>query len=232
MRLRDSNYLNMALAVQKILSGHAEEVENRNVLPKKVDDMTKCIEAIQYHQAEAEEDSKGATQSKKNVAEEAVELALMLAGSAVEYAKEAKDAVKEAQFDVSLRDFNSVPGVVAVARLMELVKNLKAVSTALQEWDVTEAEIRELDTLTGQFNSQLADPREIIVIRKSHNDMVRQELSRLKKIIKSIDNLMSRFKDTKFLMEYVNARIVVEVGTRKGGKDKDDKPEGDEPKEL
>lgn len=215
MRTRDSNYLNMALAVKKIMQAHATEITGRTMLEAKVKQMNKTIASIQTHHSYAETNSKGVTASKYETAAAAVDLAILLAGFAVEYAKDQKDTIKKARFNVSLSDFERMEGVVVVARLKDLVKHLKEEAAALEAYDVTQAEIDELETLTVSLNTQLADPRELIVIRKSHNEKVHAELSNLKAIMESMDNLMGKFKGTSFMNEYEGARMVIPLGTRK-----------------
>lgn len=230
MKTENSNYLNMALAVQKIMKKHAQELATRKMLQQKVSQMNTCITEILYHQKEAVEDSKGTTKSKEDAASDAIELALILANSALEWAKEAKDAVRTGQFDVYMSTFTHVEGVECVARLKNLAEHLDDVAKELEEYDVKAEEIKRLSELTELFSKQMVNPREKIIFRKSHNTMILHGLSELRKIMTSTDNLMSKFKNTPFLLEYESARIVIDLGTRKG-KGKDDNPEDDAPED-
>lgn len=226
MRTRDINYLNMVLAVKKTMAAHEAEIATRKMLGEKVKLMNKVLSTIQRHHSEAEVSSKGATKLKKDTATAAVELALTLAGSAVEYAKNKKDAIKEAQFSLTTRDFNVVEGLTAVARLRELIKHLKEGATELEAWDVSKSEVDTLENLTNMLNEQMANPRQSIINRKSHNDTVQEGLNKLREIMDSMDNLMSKFKGTEFMIQYEAARIIINLGTRKRKDKKDENDKG------
>lgn len=225
----DSNYLNMAFAVQTTFQNHTKDLEGRKALLNKIQQMDDCIVSIEYHQAQAETGSEGATQSKSMAVDEAVNLAMNLSKRALEYAKKKKDAVQIAQFKIVKSSLVNVQGVLTVSRLADLVNHLKKVSKELEEQDVSPEEIKTLEIASITFKKQLTAPREAIVNQKTHNEMVLDLMAELREIMISIDNLMTKFDGSEFLKEYQIARKVIDLGTRKSkGKKKDD---NDEPKE-
>ena len=211
----DSNFMNMALATKKVLDKYPELLKERKSLIKKISLMDAYIDGIQQNQVGAEPDSKGATESKGNAVDYAIELAMDLAGRASVFAEDKEDAVMKAKFEFPKKHFTNTQDALKVSRLRSLIEQLKGIDEDSESYDVTAHDIAELEKATDVFEKQLTNPRGVTVNRKNHNDNVKYFLMLLKKNMRSMDKLMSKLRSTELFKEYKIARKVIDLGTRK-----------------
>lgn len=211
----DSNYMNMALATQTVLTNYPELLKDRQSLLKKITLMDTLIESIQKNQEEAEEGSGGTTVSKAKAGRFAIDMALDLAGRAYVFSDDSENEKRKKAFGLQKTYFTRPQDVIKVSRLKHLTEQLDAVAKESESYDVTPDDVVKLKEAIAAFETQLASPRGATVVRKTHNDNVKSHLSLLKKTFKSIDKLMTKLRGTELFKEYKLARKIIDLGTRK-----------------
>jgi hypothetical protein len=231
MRTADGNQINMALAVQKVLGKYKNVWSNHNAFSDQVAGMQRRLGIINEHQKNAEIVTEGVTKDKNNAAGYAIELGKDLAGSAYVYAKAIGNESLKAQFDVTKKSLLDTQEILAVSKLKELQVNLEAIAVELGDY-VSRDELNAFNAAIINFESQIANPRVVIVGRGKSNEIVAATVKELKSTFDNMDKLVTKFKDTEFEKEYIHARIVIDLGTRKSGQRDSEEPKDEEAKDI
>ena len=156
----------------------------------------------------------GATQDKYNAAEAAFDLGSKLSKRASVYALEQDNTEMHDQMRVSKRSLDQLADTKASAKLHDLYNRMVAVGEGLSPY-VSAEELTRFKALIDAYDKLLSRPRELTVNRKTHNEDLPELIQASRKLLYKLDSLINLFDGTEFEADYLNARRIVNSGSRK-----------------
>ena len=223
MFTKDENYLSMARNVGLVLQNNEKEWA---VLPKFVEfakDFYNIMGITSKEKSSADIETTGSTIDKESAGNYAIDYADKITKRATNYALETQNMELKDQLKIYKSELQHGHDSQIVDKLIDVLNRMKGIVGKLKDYGVSDKELKKLEEAISVYNGLLDRPRELIVERKGHNTMAVESLSKVKELIEKMDNAINYFENSKFEMDYENARIVIDLGTRKGKGDKDDK---------
>ena len=156
----------------------------------------------------------GATQDKYNAAEAAFEFGSKLSKRASIYALEQDNTEMHDQMRVSKGSLSQLADTKALAKLHDIYDRMMAVGEGLSPY-VSPEELTRFKALIDAYDKLLSRPRELTVNRKVHNEDLPELIQVSRKLLYKLDSLINLFDGTEFEAAYLNARRIVNSGSRK-----------------
>lgn len=220
MQQRNANYLTMAGAAIKTLDTNAAIWSGNLPFTALVNFIKDDLASINTAQKGGGAVSTGATEDKAAAGAAAIAQAMKLSNLAQAYALNTKNNTLNNQIKVTPTQMERYSVSELTPALQNLHEQLVAIGTNLVPYGVTDAELDKLDDLTNKFDGIKSNTRVIITERKSHNTNIPALITNLKANFLQADKLINIWIDNqKFMSDYQNARIVIELGVRHNKKD-------------
>ena len=219
MRQVDENYVSMCKAVQEVLNNHSAEWGGMLMFKQQVVDLEALMDAVAMAMEGAEIVSTGATKGKEMAKMAAIVQAVNLSKRARVYALEVNNMEWYAQLRVSKTELLRRSDTLCLAKLRDIYTRIAALGGAVADYGIDAAAMAELQVLSDAYGLVLSKPRSLIVARKGYNqDALPKLLSRVRKVLHKIDNLINVYSDSVLERSYKDARIIQDLGRRSGGK--------------
>ena len=156
----------------------------------------------------------GATQDKINAAVAAFEFGSKLSKRASVYALEQDNTEMHDQMRVSKGSLSQLADSKASTKLHDLYDRMAAVGEGLLPY-VSVEELTRFKSMIDAYDKLLSRPRELTVNRKVHNEDLPELIQASRKLLYKLDSLINLFDGTEFEAAYLNARRIVNSGSRK-----------------
>lgn len=223
MNQKEENYLSMATATVKVLEGSPSIWRDNAPVKALVKDLQITIDAINTAQQGGGIVSTGVTLDKEQAANTAIEQAVLLAGFAQAYARHINNNTLHDQLKVSRTSLDRIPDNELGAALRLIYNKLLELSGVSEPYGITPEELKILNEAILIFEDVKSNPRVVITERKGYNSSIPVLLRELRSSFYKLDRLVNIWskKETKFVSDYQNARIVIDLGTRKKGSEEE-----------
>lgn len=223
MLTRDENYLSMARNVANVLKDNKSEWKALPKFASWVNELYDLLGLNSKEKSDAEIDTTGTTLDKEAAGAYAIKYANNLTKRAMNYAIEIKSMELQKQLNIHKSELERGHDSKIGDKLKDVLNRMKDLGSALNDYGVGAEHLETLAKAISQYEALLDEPRRKVRERKGHNIMALHSLSDIKLVIEKMDNSINYFEESKFEMDYQNARIVIDYGTRKGkGKGKGD----------
>ena len=156
----------------------------------------------------------GATQDKINAAVAAFDFGSKLSKRASVYALEQDNTEMHDQMRVSKGSLSQLADSKASTKLHDLYDRMAAVGEGLLPY-VSVEELTRFKSMIDAYDKLLSRPRELTVNRKVHNEDLPELIQESRKLLYKLDSLINLFDGTEFEAAYLNARRIVNSGSRK-----------------
>lgn len=215
MTTREQNFMSMARSSANVFLRWNELWSSIPVMNREVEALNAEIEKIDTTSEQTTLTTKGITEDKQNARDEALSAIVNIAKPAAVYAMD--------QNNMELnRQLNQSRGVLSGLAQNELLNTLTAIYNQVNnvkeqvvDYGVTEERLQDAKTKLDNFAVAVPSTRDVIVERKTSNEIISESIGNLRRIFFRLDNLMKLFDATDFYAEYKNARIIVDLGSRK-----------------
>jgi hypothetical protein len=184
-------------------------------------DVDAAIAKIAEADQKQEAPTSGAAGDKATVRHDYEDQVLLIADQLASLAAKNKDATLEAQAELTLAALDKLSAEDLEATGKRVSGLATANLAALADYDITAADVTDLDDLTTKFHSAKTAPREAVVDRKKQTDVIPGMLATLRSTLRrQLDRQMTTFKrsNAEFYAGYLSARVIVDRGGGGGKK--------------
>lgn len=220
MTSRQQNFMNMARTTGNVI---AKWQGQWSTVPRFVNEAS-ALQAEMKRIEEAAEntllETKGIAMDKRNAKDEALSAIVNIAKPASVYADDSNNLQLRQQLNVSRGPLSLLTQNDLLNTLTGMYNAVFAEKDHLADYGVTEQKIADAKTKLDAYTSSVPTTRDAIVERKTNNEVIEEGIGNLRRGFHRLDNLMRLFEGTQFYSEYKNARIIVDLGTRKTPEDK------------
>jgi hypothetical protein len=226
MKSKQENFLTMAHAVNSVIEKNQPKWAAVKRFALAATELNDLVNITSTANAKADSKNTGATKDKHSAGFDAIDEGVKIARRASIYAMDQKNMDMHDRLRFSRSSLLSRHDTEAYAKLKEVYDLLSPIVADLGDYGILLADIQHYKKLIDKYNSLLTKPRELIVARKTLNRTVLPEfVNKIREVLYQIDSLINLFVLTPFYRDYINARKVIELGTR-SEKPKDDPKDG------
>lgn len=215
MTTKQQNYISMTRSSVNVLQKRNSEW---NAIPRFANEVSAVTAELQKVDSSSENAmlvTKGVTADKANAREEALSAIVNIAKPASVYADDINDLQLSARLNYSRGSLSTLAQNDLLNMLTGMYNNVFEHKDNIVEYGVTEEKLTDAKSKLDAFAGVISTPRDMIVERKTTNELIEESIGNLRKIFYRLDNLMKLFEGTPFYAEYKNARIIVDLGSRK-----------------
>ncbi len=230
MEKRFENKLIMLKAVLSLLQQNQSLWQDAAPLAAVIADLKGLIAQIEQFKQTTSQSNSGLVAAKQSLQETLINLAFELASMLFAYARRNNDPVLLAKVDFSISQLRNLRDDELATKCLSLLALGQSKAEALVEYGTTPEKLNLFGELTNQYVEQLPNRRVTLSERKMANEKIKNLLSEALLVAsEQLDRMMVRFKSPQpdFYISYLNARKVVDYGTRHDKPDDDTTP--DEP---
>ncbi len=215
MTTKQQNYISMTRSSVNVLQKWNSEWNAITRFANEVLALTAELQKVDSSSENAMLVTKGATADKANAREEALSAIVNIAKPASVYADDINDLQLSARLNYSRGSLSTLAQNDLLNMLTGMYNNVFEHKDNIVEYGVTEEKLTDAKSKLDAFAGVISSPRDMIVERKTTNELIEESIGNLRKIFYRLDNLMKLFEGTPFYAEYKNARIIVDLGSRK-----------------
>jgi hypothetical protein len=217
MNKRFENKLKMMAAVLALMKLNKNIWNNSPVMVAAIDELTALVDQILAARKVTDSNLTGLTDEKKEQQKKLIDNAFEMASVLVAFASRTGDQVLLATVDFPYSIFSRQREGKQLNTCKDILSLLRKHAGALVEYDITEADATELEGLIGLFEQGLPTNRVSVSERKAANKKQKELFATADSHLEvQLDRLMVRnkTKHPDFYNSYLNARIIVDYGTR------------------
>ena len=215
MTTKQQNYISMTRSSVNVLQKWNSEWNAITRFANEVLALTAELQKVDSSSENAMLVTKGATADKANAREEALSAIVNIAKPASVHADDINDLQLSARLNYSRGSLSTLAQNDLLNMLTGMYNNVFEHKDNIVEYGVTEEKLTDAKSKLDAFAGVISSPRDMIVERKTTNELIEESIGNLRKIFYRLDNLMKLFEGTPFYAEYKNARIIVDLGSRK-----------------
>lgn len=215
MTTKQQNYISMTRSSVNVLQKWNSEWNAITRFANEVLALTAELQKVDSSSENAMLVTKGVTADKANAREEALSAIVNIAKPASVYADDINDLQLSARLNYSRGSLSTLAQNDLLNMLTGMYNNVFEHKDNIVEYGVTEEKLTDAKSKLDAFAGVISSPRDMIVERKTTNELIEESIGNLRKIFYRLDNLMKLFEGTPFYAEYKNARIIVDLGSRK-----------------
>ncbi|MBP1665103.1 MAG: hypothetical protein H6Q19_2243 [Bacteroidetes bacterium] len=208
------NFISMLTVVGSVFDNFKTVWNTNSVFTKYVTDFTANRLLIDVAAQGGNIITTGASQDKSNAAHEAFDFGSKLSKRASIFALEQNNSEMHDMMRVSKGSLSQLADTKASAKLHELHDRMMAAGDDLLPY-VSAEELTRFKALIDTYDKLMSRPRELTVNRKTHNEDLPELIQDSRKLLYKLDSLVNMFDGTEFEAAYLNARRIVNSGTRK-----------------
>lgn len=215
MTTKQQNYLLMTRSSVNVLQKWNSEWNPIVRFADEISALTGELQKVDSASENAMLVTKGVTADKANAREEALSAIVNIAKPAVVNAEDINDIQLAARLNHSRGSLSTLAQNDLLNMLTGMYNNVEEVKDNLTEYGITGEKLADAKGKLDAISGVITTPRDMIVERKTTNELIEESIGILRKIFYRLDNLMKLFDGTEFYREYKNARIIVDLGSRK-----------------
>ena len=215
MTTREQNFMSMARSSANVFPKWDELWTPVPRLKSEVDAMNAEIGKIDAASEQTTLIITGVTEDKQNARDEGVSAVVNIAKPAAVYAMDINNMELHRQLNQSRGSLMMLPQNELLNTLTGIYNRIDNVKEQVVDYGVTEEKLQDAKSKLDAFAVAVPSSRDAIVERKTNNEIVSDSIANLRRIFFRLDNLMKLFEGTDFYIEYKNARIIIDLGSRK-----------------
>jgi hypothetical protein len=216
MRTKEENFITMVHAVNLVVKHNQSKWVNVKRFALAAQELNDLVSITSTTNAKADSNNKGATKDKHAAGTDALDEGIKLAKRASIYALDKKNMDLHDRLRFSRWDLLEGHDAEKIAKLREVYDLLEPIIGDLADYAIVKADLQHYDKLLDGYDELLTKPRELTAERKTLNQSVLPEfLSKMRKVLYDLDSFIHMFNNTPFEDDYLNARKVIDLGTRK-----------------
>jgi hypothetical protein len=227
MTTKQENFIRMVRAVNKVLQDNQPKWASVKRFVQSANELNNLLSLVGIVGAKANSPITGATKDKYAIEETAIEEGVNIAKFASIYALDKKNLELHDKLRLSRSMLLRLHEDECFKRLTDVFMQLEPVKGELADYGILPADIAHFKTSVDAYEHCLAKPRQLTVERKTMNVTLLPELiSKMRMVLYELDSMIGRFNITSLPTAYKNARLVLDLGSRREDEDGDDeKPE-------
>ena len=217
MDKRIENKLIMLKAVLSLLQQNQSIWQNSSPLVAVYNELLQLVEQIKQAKQLTSQSNSGLVVAKQNLQDSLIEQAFELASMLYAYASRNNEAILQAKVDFSISQLRNLRDDELATACTNVLTLGETKREALGEYGVTNEQLNSIDDLINQYVQQLPNRRITVSERKTANEKIKTLLTQALQVAsEQLDRMMVKFKNTQpdFYTSYLNARKVIEYGTR------------------
>lgn len=217
MDKRFENKLIMLKAVLSLLQQYQSLWQDATPLAEVYAYLKGLVAQIEEFKQVTSQSNSGLVAAKQNLQETLINQAFELASMLFAYARRNNDLVLQAKVDFTISQLRNLRDDELATKCLSVLTLGQSKADVLVEYGTTPEKLSMLDDLTNQYVEQLPNRRVTVSERKMANEKIKNLLAEaLQATSEQLDRLMIRFKTSQpdFYASYLNARKVVDYGTR------------------
>lgn len=219
MNTKQINKLNMFEAVQAFLVNTQATWTPIAAIGTTKTELDGKITAIRTERQKQEKDASGLVIERKQLRETLTRQTLKVSGALMAYASVVNNQELMGIADYPPSAFTIVRDNIVYDMARVIYEAAQPLATQLAGYNVVAADITQLQTLLGQFLTAIPKRRNATAVSKSATTAIGGLFKDVDAILKNkLDKLVLSFRvtNTDFYTNYLNARIIVDLGARKG----------------
>ncbi len=223
MTTKQENFIRMVRAVNKVLTENQQRWLSLKRFEQSATELKDLISLIDTVGTKANSPIKGATIDKHTIEEDAIDEGLKIASCASVYADDKRNMELHDKLQISRSTLLRMHEDECLKRLKDVHRQLEPIVGELEDYGILKADLSYFETLIVAYENALAKPRQLTAERKTMNEDLQPDLIRkMRKSLEAMDRMINRFDGTPFPMDYKNARVVIELGSRSEADKPDD----------
>ncbi len=218
MNANQINKLNMFEAVQAFLANTQTTWTSITAIGAAKLELDGKITAIRTERQKQEKDASGLVKERKLVRETLTRQALKVSGALMAYASATNNAELMGVVDYTPSAFKLKRDNIVYDMARIIYEAAQPLATQLAGYNIVAADITQLQTLLGQFLTAIPKRRNATAVSKSATTAIGGLFKDADAILKNkLDKLVLSFRATNpdFYTNYLNARIIVDLGAGK-----------------
>lgn len=227
MEKRLENKLIMLKAVLSLMQQNQSLWQNSGPLSQAFYELQRLVNLIDQTKQSTNQTNTGLVSHKQNLQEELIKLAFEMASMLYAYAGRINNTVLKAKVDFPISQLRSLRDGELAAKIRNILELRLGHEAELEPYGITQSNVDNLTGLTNQYEQQLPNVRVTVSARKAGNEKIKQLVAEASNVTTDqLDRLMISFKSTQpdFYASYLNARKVVDYGTRHEKTDEEPAP--------
>ncbi len=175
------------------------------------------ITQIQNTENRQQRSTSGATNTKKELKTELIDLLLVVIGALKSYAKDINDENLFSSVDFNLSDLERIGDSLLTDRGNLILGIANTHAASILDKGVTMVMLGDLLTLVNEYDASAVGPRNVISDKKTATEQLAVLVEETDEILnENLDGLILQFKTTNndFFLNYFNNRTVIDVGTQ------------------
>jgi hypothetical protein len=222
MKTKQENFLTMAHAVNKVVQKNQTKWAAVKRFAQAATELNDLVNITSTANAKADSKNTGTTKDKHSAGFEAIDEGVKIGKRASVYALDKNNMDLHDRLRFSRSSLLSRHDTEGLAKLKEVYELLNPIVAELGDFGILPADMQHYKKLIDNYDNLLTKPRELIAARKTLNGTVLPEfVNKMRKVLYHLDSMINLFETTPFYKDYINARKVIELGTR-SEKPKDD----------
>ena len=219
MNAKQINKLNMFEAVQAFLANTQATWTSIAAIGTTKLELDGKITAIRTERQKQEKDASGLVTERKMQRETLLRLTLKVSGSLLAYASVTNNAELTGIADYTKSELMKARDNIFYDKARIIYEAAQPLATQLAGYNIVAADITQFQTLLGQFLTTIPKRRNATAVSKSATTAIGGLFKDVDAILKNkLDKLVLSFRVTNpdFYTNYLNARIIVDLGAGKG----------------
>ncbi|RBQ06948.1 hypothetical protein [Pedobacter miscanthi] len=216
MTQKEENYLTMANVTLQVLNANKSIWADQAAFNKIVAEIDEDVKSLNLSINSAGVKSTGATATKYQAANAAINAAVKYSGLGQIHALEVDDTILFDALKTSASRLEKLPDQQLIPALEHIYSRIDGLKDALKPYGFTGKDLELFHEHIAKFKEHKDNPRIVIAERKGFNNSIPTLLMELKTSFFKLDRLIKIWEDSneKFVTDYENARIVIRLGGR------------------
>ncbi|MGN7990491.1 hypothetical protein ACTJKC_24345 [Pedobacter sp. 22226] len=216
MTQKEENYLTMANVTLQVLNANKSIWSEQSVFSKIVTDIEEDVHSINSAINSAGIKSTGATATKYQTADAAINCAVKYSGLAQIHALETNNAILFDELKISAWSLERLTDQQLIPTLEHIYSRINALKDKLKPYGVSKDDLELFQKHIENFKQHKDQPRVVIAERKGFNNAIPTLIMELKTSFFKLDKLIKIWESTneKFVRDYENGRTVIPLGAR------------------
>lgn len=215
MTTKQQNFIAMAKATANVIKKWQNEWSSNKRFTTEVELLNKELTDIDTLTKNTLSATDGVSENKYNAKEEALTAIVNIAKPASVYAQDQNNLPLQLILNQSKGNLTKLSQHELVNTLTNIYSKIDEIKEHLADYGIAPDKITAAKQKLDAYAKASPEPRNAIVERKSGNEAIASSIDLLRQSLYKTDNLMKLFTETPFYAEYKNARIIIDLGSRK-----------------
>jgi hypothetical protein len=226
MTTRQENFVRMVNTVNEILKDNHIKWTGVKRFARSAEELNQLLELNTITGAKANSTLTGATKDKHSLASKAMKAGVKIAKRASIYALDESNMELHDKLRISRSMLLNKHEAEALKTLKDVIEQLTPIVGELADYAIVPADLTDLKKLVDDYAKSITKPRELTTVRTTINETLLPELiNKMRAVLYQLDSFIGLFDHTPFEAEYLNARKVINLGSRHETPDNGAEPE-------